>query len=187
MIIVEGPDGAGKSTLVTHLEERLGITREPRAVSAGAEKLKPIGQYISDEMDRGFGLRIYDRFALISSPMYLSLPNPTFSEELLDLVWLEDAHRRFRKINPVIILCLPPFEVVKANLEKDAEGHYTTLSDHWQTVYWSYHNWLAANFGVFATSIMHYDYTVTGNQLKWRDKNLDGLLRWAKARVEKNR
>ncbi len=58
MIIVEGPDGAGKTTLVERIESEYGLTREPRAVSAGAEKLKPIGRYIEDELEKGFGMRL---------------------------------------------------------------------------------------------------------------------------------
>ena len=64
MILVEGPDGAGKSTLVERLERDWGITREPRAVSKEAKALTPLGPYIEEELSKGFGMRLYDRFAL---------------------------------------------------------------------------------------------------------------------------
>lgn len=186
MIIVEGPDGAGKTTLVEKLEEQLGITREPRAVSAGAKKLVPISDWIETEIDKGFGLRLYDRFALISSPMYISLPDRTFSEQMLDLGWLQDQYRHLRKVNPVIIVCLPPFEEVRKNLRKSEEAHYDSLVDHWETVYWNYHNWLAEHMGL-STSLVHYDYTATGGMEALQNRKMSGIINWAKARVEKKR
>ena len=183
MIIVEGPDGAGKTTLIARLEKQLGLTREPRAVSAGAEKMKPIGQYVEDELEKGFGMRLYDRFALISSPMYLSLPNPTFSEEMLDLIWLASAWRKFRQVDPVIVLCLPEFATVKANVAKDESSK--VMWEYWETIYWNYHNWLAVNLQ--NTSILHYNYTLTGSPQALQEQRLQGLIRWAQARVEKGR
>ena len=183
MFIVEGPDGSGKTTLVARLENMLGVSREPRAVTAGAEKIKPIGAYVQEELDKGFGLRLYDRFALISSPMYLSLPNPTFSEEMLDLVWLASAWRRLRQIDPVIILCLPDFATVKANVAKDESSK--VMWEYWETIYWNYHNWLAVNLE--NTSVLHYNYTLTGPVQAFQDQRLAGLVRWTQARVLKGR
>lgn len=183
MIIVEGPDGAGKTTLVERLETELGVTREPRAVTSGAQKMKPIGQYVEEELEKGFGTRLYDRFALISSPMYLSLPNPTFSEEMLDLVWLASAWGKFRVINPVVIMCLPDFATVKANVAKDESSK--VMWDHWETIYWNYHNFLAMHLE--NTSILHFNYTLTGQPHDYQEQRLRGLISWARARALKGR
>lgn len=180
MIIVEGPDGAGKTNLVNRIELDWGITREARAVSAEAKALVPIGQYIEGELAKGFSMRIYDRFALISSPMYIGLPNRTFRDELCDIGWLTEMHHKFQKIDPVIILCLPPLEVVKANVLKD-ETQNAVVQDTIEDIYWNYHNWLCYQQALPNGSVLHYDYTQQ-DPLK-----LAALLRWANARTLKGR
>ena len=70
MIVVEGPDGSGKTTLVKRImDSKLGSELElmPRAVSKDAKSLTKIDDYIEEELGKGFGMRLYDRFALISS------------------------------------------------------------------------------------------------------------------------
>ena len=183
MIIVEGPDGSGKTTLVKKLEKQLGITQQPRAVSSAAEKLKPIGDYVEEELAKGFGLRLYDRFALISSPMYVALPNPTFSEQMLDLVWLGSAWRRFRAIDPVVIVCLPELDEVAHNVLRDSTSQ--VVWPYWETIYWQYHNWLAMNLE--NTSVLHYNYTLDGQPRAFQEQRLNGLLAWAQGRVKVGR
>jgi len=141
MLIIEGPDGAGKTTLIDKIEKRLGLTREPRAVSHDAVPLTSMGQYTMRELDKGFGKRVYDRFNLISSPFYAMLPDPTFREELLDPEWLRDAWQKFRNVSPMIIVCLPPLEVVRANVAKDETSRVTW--DHIDLIWKLYHNFAA--------------------------------------------
>lgn len=181
MIIVEGPDGAGKTTLIGRLEEEYGLIREPRAVSSDVRALVPIGEYVDRELDRGFGWRLYDRFALISSPFYMFTgPDRTFRGEMTDPIWLEAAWRRFLKLDPVIILCLPPLEAVKANVEADPNNE--RIAPHIEEIYYSYHNFFAMQRAVFNTSIMRWDYTA---DLVGQTRNMSGLLRWANARVNR--
>ena len=153
MLIIEGPDGSGKTTLIGQLEERLGVTREPRAVTSSAEVIKPMGQYALDEIAKGYGRRIYDRFNLISSPFYCMLPNPTFRDELRDQEWLMNTWIKFRQVGPVIIVCLPPLEVVKENCLSDDTSK--VAQGDIETIYWLYHNFAAQYPWVAAV----YDYT----------------------------
>ena len=176
MIIVEGPDGSGKSTLVARLEEQLEIDREPRAVSSDARSLIPIGKYIETELRRGFGLRLYDRFALISSPRYMSLPNPTYRDELLDRVWLVRMSRLFTEVDPAIILCLPPYDVVQQNVVSDPTSE--VMYNHLYQIYWGYHDWYCHQKAAYNTSVLLWDYTNPD------EKGLDGLIRWAQARAK---
>lgn len=171
MIIVEGPDGAGKSTLVEKLEKEWKLTREPRAVSSDAKSIKPIGPYIEEELAKKFGWRLYDRFALISSPMYISLPNRTFRDEMLDPHWLRTQYVRFTEIDPLIIYCLPPLEVVKRNCANDHTSQ--VVWDHIEDIYWNY---VAFYARVYNSSCMIWDYT--NPELR----RLDILMKWAKAR-----
>lgn len=178
MIIVEGPDGAGKTTLIERLEGQLGITREPRAVSSEAKSLVPIGHYIEDELRKGFGMRLYDRFALISSPMYMPLPNRTFRDEMLNQDWLMAHWVKMTRIDPLIILCLPPMADVVRNVKRDP--HNKAVWDYIETIYLSYHNWYCAHHP-FNPSIILWDYTNPNHQL------LSNGLNWVKARIEKGR
>lgn len=176
MIIVEGPDGAGKTTLVAELEERLLIDREPRAVSSDAKALRPLGDYITEELAKGFGPRLYDRFALISSPMYASLPNSTFTGPMLDRIWLTEQMRKFYLVDPAIIICLPPYEVVKANVDKDEASE--VMWNHLYHIYYGYHTWYCGELARYNTSVLLWDYTAPDHQ------RLTGLLNWAQARVK---
>lgn len=159
MIIVEGPDGAGKSTLVTALEEEFNMKREPRAVGADTVALLPTDEYVARELNRGFGRRLYDRFALISSPMYMMTPQPTFSGLMKDPQWLADRWQQFRQIRPVIIICLPPFETVRANLEGDPDNE--VVLPHIEQIYHNYSNFAAS----YPFIDWVYDYTQGEQQL----------------------
>lgn len=186
MIILEGPDGAGKSTLAAQIERDWGITREPRVVSAGAEtQVDDLARWTWDQLEMGFGFRLYDRFSLISSPQYTMLENRTMAGPLMDYHFLRDCHARLRQIDPVIIWCLPPLEVVKENLAREDDSG-RSLIDHIETLYLTYTS-TAAMMGVrdpdrmkgqYITSQMVWDYT------KPNTLHLANLLRWAKARTE---
>jgi hypothetical protein len=179
MIIVEGPDGAGKTNMVNKLMAIFnGLELMPKAVSSEeAKALRPIGPYVEEELAKKFGLRVYDRFALISSPMYLSLPNPTFVEPMTDVQWLMMQYSRLNRIDPVIIYCMPPLAVVKANMETDTETP-DFVKERIETIYNSYVAFIARTY---SASHMIWDYT---NPTMHR---VDALMRWAKARVEKGR
>jgi len=176
MIIVEGPDGAGKTTLIERIEADWGLSREPRAVTSAAESIVPIGDYIDTQLNLGFGWRLYDRFALISSPMYMMLPNRTFREEMLDFTWLQAQYVKMSKVDPVIIYCLPPLEEVKKNLSQD-DNSGGKVQPNIEQIYLNYHAFAAR---VYSSSSMVWDYT-NPDLLR-----LAHLLRWAKARVDRD-
>ena len=177
MIIVEGPDGAGKTTLVSQIETDWGLTREPRAVSSDAVSLVPIGEYIEKELDKGFGMRLYDRFGLISSPMYTMLPNRTMVEPMTNVAWLGWAYWKMHRLNPVIIWCMPPLEVVLENVANDESSK--VMKDHAEVIYLNYLTFIARDF--YNTSSMIYDYTEPNLP------RLASLLRWADGRTKQER
>lgn len=174
MIIVEGPDGAGKTHLVTRIENDWGITREPKAVTSTAESLLPLGTWVEEELAKGQSFRLYDRFALISSPIYSMLENPTFVWPLTEYQWLRNQFQKLKRIDPVIIWCLPPLETVRQNVIREDNSGGKILP-HIDVIYHQYHAW-AARDG-YNTSQMVWDYT-NPDLLR-----LANLMRFAKART----
>jgi hypothetical protein len=177
VIIVEGPDGAGKSTLVAEIENDWGITKEPKQTSAQAVSLEPPGHWIEQQLAKGFGMRLYDRFALISSPCYTMLENRTMVWPLTDPAWMKIQHWRLQRIDPLIIWCLPPLEVVQDNLRREDDSGRGLL-DHIEEIYLAY----VASYGMMSagtTSQIVWDYTQPDLP------HLSNLLRWAAARSER--
>lgn len=178
MIILEGPDGAGKTTLMEQI--RIDWAGEfivqPRAVTSDAVSMRPIGEYIEAELSKGFGPRVYDRFALISSPMYLPLPNPTFVEPMTNVDWLTAQYYKMGRIDPAVIYCLPPLEVVRKNVLSDL-----TSEVMWPYIDQVYYNYVAFISRNWSTSHMVYDYTNPDTP------RINGLLHWAHARCQKGK
>lgn len=183
MIILEGPDGGGKTRLAKQIYEDWEgrFQLQAKAVSSAAESLRPIGQYVEEEIAKGFGPRLYDRFALISSPLYMHLPNRTFRDEMLDPFWLVEQYRHFWKIDPVIIVCLPPIDIVRINVQDDPDSPNPEVERSIDTIYWNYHNWLAQEQARTNTSVIRHDYT-NPDALA-----LSGILNWANGRIKVGR
>ena len=176
MIIVEGPDGAGKTTLINRINAEWGgqFVVQPRSVSKDAVSLVALDDYIEQELGKGFGPRLYDRFALISSPCYAGLPNRTFRGRMMDVDWLQMVHYQLWQIDPVVIVCLPPLDVVVANITGDDDNK--VVQDDIEEIYIHYLNFIALQ--VNNNSLRVWDYTQANQQ------KLKGLLGWAAARIE---
>jgi GTPase SAR1 family protein len=177
MIIVEGPDGAGKTTLVNRImeeEQASGLQLMPRAVSKQAQSLTQIDDYIEEELAKGFGLRLYDRFALLSSPCYAMLPNRTFAGRMFEAEWLRAQYHRFLTIDPVIIVCLPSLTTVRRNTHTGDDN--LVVQKDIETIYINYLTYLASQ--VNNTSVMQWDYE-NPNEVR-----LGNLITWAKGRVD---
>jgi hypothetical protein len=176
LFIVEGPDGAGKTTLVDRLEKELGFQRQARVVSSEAEAQVPLGPWTEAQINDGFGPKLYDRFALISAPMYMYLPNRTFTAQFTDRIWLTEMWRKFWMVDAAIVICLPPLEDVQKNVDGDASN--LVVHDYIDEIYWSYHNWYCQQRSLYNTSVILWDYTQPNEKQLW------GISQWAKARVE---
>jgi len=150
IIIVEGPDGAGKTTLVEYLARELGA----RSWHCGVPVDHPMIEYMDVAM---VGLRreqtlIVDRFHLgeqVYGPIMrggdrLGLRGRLVFEELLR-----------RMFDPVIVLCLPPFNVCMRNWQQNHTNEYVKETAKFHDV------WHA--FSIVATSLpkFTYDYTRT--------------------------
>lgn len=122
MIVVEGPDGAGKTTLIKSLQEELQIPVAPRVVTKGTEAMVNLKDWVNNNLDEGFQPTIFDRYRLISEPIYGPILRNRQEPGFDRLEWLAPRLRRFYDLSPIIIYCLPPLEVVKANLIGDDDN-----------------------------------------------------------------
>ena len=125
MIIVEGPDGAGKTTLVNELlKEFDDLTLGPRA---------------TDDRDKLYEVTVEDTFNALSEAVRCRKGEAKIWDRLFysefvyapvtdrDCAFNEDQqsyiNRIIQYLGIPIIICLPPLEVVKQNLgDKQMEG-----------------------------------------------------------------
>jgi len=163
LIIVEGPDGAGKTTLIQKLlsivPEYWGVPWElaPRVVSKDTSALVDLKEWTENNLDQGFQRRIFDRHRLLSDPIYRIALGKPFDPELYSSFWLTKAWNTFlNSVEPYIIYCLPPLEVIKANLEGDLEN--IAVINHVDQIYMGYVSQLALLTSLY-DYIYTYDYT----------------------------
>lgn len=120
MIIVEGPDGAGKSTLIKHLGiERVvwmggvRVKHPERGVEWAHTELSTRHAFFRQVMQHQKAPDVaFDRFHL-SERVYGPLLRGEQALNLHSLHWLNDALHGFYV---PVILCLPPFETTYANV-----------------------------------------------------------------------
>ena len=181
MIIVEGPDSSGKSTLIQKLSSRLPLIHiKPikHGPPVDAEDLYERAKYILMEATKYQNNTIVDRFGLIGEAIY----GPVCRGKDM---WAEIPEKRqeifsaFNTLNPFIIYCRPPANII-ANLanhevkEYDTPEHLKTLKDNQALIIRSYDNyfanWKSYNFFV-------WDYTRPENYYDLV-KRLEEYLKW---------
>lgn len=176
MIILEGPDGAGKSMLAMRLSEELRVPVKPRVVSSDMSTEVDLFYWCRDEINRWPEAAIYDRFPLISeliySPVFRDRPRPTFDE----FSWLAKLYKEFFSIKPVVIVCLPKWEEVYANVMRE-ETDNRVVQDKIRSIYWLYFA-LAAQRPEFLvwdyTQPMEYETLLQNIRTQsWRNNHLE--------------
>lgn len=159
MIIIEGPDGSGKTRLAHTLSERMNLPIAPRVVAQDTTPLVDLKAWVDDNLDRGFQGAIFDRHRLISEPIYgtvLPWKNTDTEGFWGDLEWLAEAMGKFYNLRPLIIICLPPYEVVHHNLQDDP--HNQRVLPHAWAIYRAYQAFAASGLCSRGVDLV-YDYT----------------------------
>lgn len=154
MIIVEGPDGAGKTQLVLRLADELQVPVEPKVVQPDMSSEVDLLRWSSDQIRGWPEKKIYDRFPLISEFIYGPIFKHNVRTPFKDFAELRILHDNFRAAQPVIIYCLPPVTEVLANVSRDDTDNSAVNSPAIHGVYWAYHNLAASSYGVV------WDYTI---------------------------
>ena len=136
MIIVEGPDGAGKSTLISRLQDDFPFPVAPRVVSKDTLSLVNLVHWVDQNLDMGLTPTIYDRHRLISEPIYGPVLRQTMEPGFDDMDWLFARQQELRSLEPFVIFCLPPIEHVVYNVNLGDDNK--VVQEHIRTIYWLY-------------------------------------------------
>lgn len=120
MILVEGSDGAGKSTLVKHIIDEYSFTEGVRT-TVNRDEIYKTTRYdtwnvLHDELLCLATPQVWDRIGPISDPIYAahSIParTPAFADEELTTF-----RHICRELTIPLIFCIPSWETVKRNVE----------------------------------------------------------------------
>ena len=153
-IVVEGPDGSGKSTLIQKLEILYGIKAHHNG--GPPETVSELVRRLNESPSESF---ILDRWSAISEQVYGSLGT---REKLLSDDILTDAIKHHR---PLIIYCRPPFDTLIANKEllkrkkaHKSEEHCQNVSDNLVKIILAYDE-LMTELKNQDCLVLTYDYT----------------------------
>ena len=135
MLIVEGPDGSGKTTLITSLREKLGLKVAPRVVGQDTKPLLDLKHWVETQGLSTAPL-IYDRHRLISEFVYGPILRKTQNEGFTDPNWVYTYIQSLAFRRPMIVFCMPPLEVIRKNLEGDPDN--TKVVDYIEQIYAGY-------------------------------------------------
>lgn len=166
MLIVEGPDGAGKTTLIEAIQEHFGdIEVAPRVVSKETKALVDLEQWVDTNLDGGFQYKIFDRHRLISQPIYGPIMGRT-SHGFDKLSWLGPRLARlYREVKPIIIYCLPDKSTVMHNIVKDPSNE--VIAPRISSIYDAYVAKAATDLEMHfdSTLVWGYDHSLRVNGL----------------------
>lgn len=162
MIIVEGPDGGGKTTLIKFLSELWELPVAPRVVSKDARAMTDLKQWVEINVSKGWQNMIFDRHRLISEPIYGPILRSSQASGFDNVDWLSVMMHKFYKAEPLIIYCMPPLEVVKQNIQNDPDNE--VVQDHIEAIYSAYAARAALDWHYSPLSMMVWDYTVHGKE-----------------------
>lgn len=170
MIVLEGPDGGGKTTLLKRLCEATGLPAHPRASDSKTGPVEDLYYWTKNDLKTWDTqpLSIYDRHPLTSEHIYG--PNvrgqvrPGFEMKNKELAYM----RRFFRDHILLIVCLPPKEIARANL--DAEPQMPGVLENYDYIYECYR--MMPLIWPLSCHVAMYDYTVAEHKKHGYDEIL---------------
>jgi len=123
-IVIEGPDGSGKSTLLNQFRERYSkLEMVPRACTSEHGPIDDLAGWVNEDfVSRTRGYWIYDRHPMISELIYSPAMGRDMNPQFQNKMWLSSAMGQFHSRGYYVIICLPPFEEVRDNVNANHGG-----------------------------------------------------------------
>lgn len=124
-IVVEGPDGAGKTDLIRDLANHLGLPVHPRFVQSRTQPPDDLDQRVTDDLatpafTQGYHTWIYDRHPLISELIYGPIVRGRLLGQFRYPSWV-DRMRMTLAQRVIVVWCLPPYAEVANNVNPERD------------------------------------------------------------------
>jgi GTPase SAR1 family protein len=159
-VIIEGCDGAGKTTLINTLVQDYGFERHARASHSTTGPVASLRDWVDrdldwmeeDDFDAPF---IYDRHPLISEYIYAPIrwTNPGLADGFIDINWRTNSSQRLARLS-ILVICSPPYEEVERVLQRQGrDAHLPGVFENRFTIWTSY------NTVMWPGTVIRYDRT----------------------------
>ena len=139
MIILEGPDGSGKSTLVDRLVKEFDLPLAPRACTSEGGPVTNLSGWT--EMDLSHRLRLgkpslHDRYPLISEMVYGPICRGRVAVHFDNPMWYSRQMAKLSRV-AVVVWCLPSATRVRNNVQGGPK-HMSGVAENIDKIYGGY-------------------------------------------------
>lgn len=183
MIVFEGPDGAGKTTLIKQFSEMYDIPVAPRVVSKDTEALVNLQDWVDNSLEEGFQRTIFDRYRLISEPIYGPILRDKMQPGFADINWLGERIQAFYELEPIIIYCLPSLETVRRNVLGDDDNQAVAATI--DKIYAAYVNRASIDYALSPGTVKIWNYEAPNASLKPYPIWFPAVARHINSRIKK--
>lgn len=154
-IIIEGPDGSGKSSLLSHLQTAFPYidTHERFSTSVGGP-VDDLKTRVRDSVNDSLLAmpKFYDRHPFISEFIYGPILRGGIKDGLDEL----ESYRAHVLQESLIILCLPSISRVRENILKNADDQMPGVLSHIDAIYDGYNEFFRKHQ---QKNVVWYDYS----------------------------
>lgn len=182
-IILEGPDGGGKSTLASILSGTLGMGIHPRASKSESGPVSNLAGWVEDvdsTLQEGpyhvlpvqrRQFYMFDRHPLISEFIY-SQSLGRAMPEMFQVPWWVKRYTQTLYNNAMVIFCLPSLTDVRENVSRPGNVQMPGVVDHISEIYQRYHR----TWNDWGGPCIRYDYTRGAEYL---DTFIHTMVKWS--------
>jgi thymidylate kinase len=161
-IIIEGPDGAGKTTLATRVAEHYGLEyrRPPEEfLSSSVGPMPGLVEWWDEQLAQApseLANLVYDRCYYISDPIYQqAVPS---RDLMISPFTLAQGIMRLWNAEPYLVFCLTDFDQILANTRIAGRQHLDITADTLSKIWNQYHAYYAMWQMALYDNVLKYNY-----------------------------